>query len=436
MKIAIFGLGYVGCVSVACLADFGHEVTGTDINHTKVDLLNKGIATIIEKDIDKLVSKGWKSGRIMATNDYIDALRYSDISIICVGTPNGRLGHLDLCYIYRVAENIGDGLKNNNKFHVIIIRSTVLPGTNHRVGSIIEEHAGRKRGDGFEVVSNPEFLREGSAVHDFFNPAYTVIGTSSDRAFAIVKSLYKGVNAPVKRTSIKVAETIKMINNSFHALKVTFANEIGNLCKCLGVDSHEAMALFCEDKQLNLSSYYLKPGFAYGGSCLPKDLSALKLIAHDNYVNTPVIDAIDRSNENQKQMLVDLIVQKGIKKIGILGLSFKRGTDDLRNSPIVEVAEQLLGKGYELKIYDKNVYLSNLTGKNKEYINKHIPHLEELISDTLEAVTDHAELLIVAHNEKEFENLSSRHTGKFVIDLVRIAATTEEANENYEGICW
>ena len=286
MQISVFGLGYVGCVSVACLANDGHEVIGIDININKTNMINNGIPTIIEKDIDLLIKKGWDSGRIKATNDYETALQDTDVSIICVGTPNKKSGHLDLSNVFRVAENIGNGLIENKKFHVVIIRSTVLPGTNEKVGKIIENYSDKKRGKDFEIVSNPEFLREGTAIEDFYNPPFTVIGTYSERAFEIVKSIYRNVNAPVKKTSIEVAEIIKMVNNSFHALKVSFANEIGNICKTLNIDSHEVMNLFCEDIKLNLSSYYLKPGFAYGGSCLPKDLKALTMIAHDKYIET------------------------------------------------------------------------------------------------------------------------------------------------------
>jgi len=436
MKITVFGLGYVGCVSAACLADTGHNVIGIDVNATKINLINNGSPTVIEKDLDSLLKKGWGAGRIKATSNYETAVMDSDVSIICVGTPNNKPGHLNLGSIYQVTENIGEALVKNDKYHVIIIRSTVLPGTNEKVGLIIEEQSGKKRGKGFEVVSNPEFLREGSAVEDFYNPPFTVIGTSSERAFEIVKAIYRNVNGPIKRTSIKTAEMIKLVSNSFHALKVTFANEIGNICKQLEIDSSEVMKLFCEDKKLNLSSYYLKPGFAYGGSCLPKDLKALNMIAHDRYVETPVLSAIERSNDRQKQQLVDMIKENGTKKVGILGFSFKPGTDDLRNSPIVEVAEILLGKGYDVAVYDKNVRLSNLIGRNRQYINEKIPHLEKIITDNLDEVINRCELIVVANNEKEFADLPSRYPDLKIIDLVGIIADHEKARGNCQGICW
>jgi len=386
--------------------------------------------------LDSLLKRAWESGWIEATTDSEVALRESDVSIICVGTPPSKSGHLGITAVYKTAEHIGKGLATNHEFHVVIIRSTVPPGTNDKVARIIEEHSGKRRSSDFEVVSNPEFLREGTAIHDFYHPPYTVIGTSSERAFERVKTLYREVEAPVKWTSIQVAEMIKFVSNSFHALKVVFANEIGNICKPLDIDSHAVMDLLCEDKNLNLSAYYLRPGFAYGGSCLPKDLSALQLFAHDNYLNTPLINSIELSNSIQKKLLVEMIEAKGLRKLGILGLSFKPGTDDLRNSPIVEVTEALIGKGYDVRIYDKNVHYSKLTGRNRQYIDERLPHLAEIVSSDLDRVISHAELLVVANKEDEFTDLAMRHPEKFVIDLVRIRTDFVKRLDNYEGICW
>jgi len=413
-----------------------HHVVGVDVNISKVDLINAGSPSIVEEGIDQLIKKGWESGRIRATDDPEIALRHADVSMVCVGTPGDKNGKLDLSSVYAVAENIGTALARNDKFHVLLIRSTVLPGTNEKVGTIVEERSGRKRREDFEVVSNPEFMREGTAVKDFYNPPVTVIGTSCERAFEMVKSVYRNVDAPVRMTSIKVAETIKLVNNSFHALKVAFANEIGSICKQLGIDSHEVMDLFCKDRKLNLSSCYLRPGFAYGGSCLPKDLRALRLLAHDKYVDTPVINAIEPSNKSQKQRLVDMITDRGLKKVGILGFSFKPGTDDLRESPIVEVAEVLLGKGYDLKVHDKNVHFSNLIGRNRQYVNDRIPHLEKIITDDLDEVIGNSELIIVANKEEQYANLPSRYPGKDIIDLARIEGAFETTSERYEGFCW
>lgn len=434
MKIAIFGLGYVGCVSMGCLAKNGHEVIGVDINQTKINLINQGKPTIIENEMDVLIENGWKAGKLCATNDFKTALANADVSIICVGTPASLKKHLDLTHIYNVAVNIGRGLPTN-RFHVVAIRSTVLPGTNKRIGEIISKESGRKRSDDFEVVSNPEFLREGTAILDYYNPPFTAIGTDSRKAFEIMKAVYKDISGDIKQVSIKASEIIKLINNSYHALKVTFANEIGKICKFEGIDSHEVMRLFCLDTKLNLSSYYFKPGFAYGGSCLPKDLKALSLIAHDHYLKVPVIDAIDRSNELHKELLVAMILDKGLKNIGLLGLSFKPGTDDLRNSPLVDVAEILLGKGYNLRIYDKNVHISNLTGTNKEYIDSKIPHLSDLITNDLDSVISQSDLLVISQKEDGFKELLHRNPAKVIIDLVRL---TEEMNYpgEYHGICW
>jgi len=434
MNISVFGLGYVGCVSVACLSENGHKTIGVDVIPHKNNLINEGKATIIEKDIDELIQTNWKKGRISSTMDFKEAVMQSEISIICVGTPSDVNGHLNLNAIYETAEQIGKALSRKNDFHIVVIRSTVLPGTNKKIGEIITEFSGKKRNEGYAIVSNPEFLREGSAVEDFFNPPVTVIGSDSDRASKKIVEMYSSINTPIAETSIEIAELIKYVNNSFHALKVSFANEVGNICKKMNIDSHELMELFCMDKRLNLSSYYLKPGFAFGGSCLPKDLKAFKTMAHDFYLESPVLNSILDSNENQKKQALKLVLDRNSKKIGILGLSFKKGTDDLRYSPIVELVETLMGKGFSILIYDKNVNISMLTGTNKAYIDKHIPHLSELISDDLEKVIGNSETIIISHNEPEFKKVNSRYPDKYFIDLVKISDA--ETTDNYEGICW
>lgn len=433
MKISIFGLGYVGCVSLGCLAKNGHVTIGVDTDSSKVELINQGKPTIIEKDIDKIVEKQFELGRISATENYLDAVLKSDISIICVGTPSTNEGHLNLKYIYKVAEEIGEALKEKDSFHIVVIRSTVLPGTNKKVGELVEEYSGKIRNKGFTVISNPEFLREGSAVEDYYNPAITVLGGDHTDSLQIMEEVYKDVNAPVDFVDIDVAEIIKYVNNSFHALKITFANEVGNICKKLSIDSHKVMDLFCKDDHLNISPYYFKPGFAYGGSCLPKDLKGLRTLAHDNYIISPVIEAIEHSNNYQKKIAIELIESQGKKKIGILGLSFKADTDDLRYSPIVEVAEYFLGKGYELHIFDKNITISKLSGTNKEYIDTHIPHLSELITDNLDSVIEKSEVLIITHKIFGVEKFIKKFPKKYFIDLVRV---TDDKINNYQGICW
>ena len=302
MNISIFGLGYVGCVSLGCLAQNGHHVIGVDVNELKVNLINEGKATIIEKDIDTIIKEQRENNNISATLDHKSAVLNSDVTIICVGTPSTNNGHLNLDYINQTAKQIGEALKEKNLFHVIVIRSTVLPGTNKKAGEIISEVSGKKRNIDFAIVSNPEFLREGSAVEDYYNPAITVLGSDCDRAIKIVESVYDDIKAPIIKTDIEVAEIIKYVNNTFHALKICFANEIGNICKKMNIDSHKVMNIFCKDTHLNISPYYFKPGFAYGGSCLPKDLKALKTISHDNYLTSPIIESIHSSNENQKRI--------------------------------------------------------------------------------------------------------------------------------------
>ncbi len=434
MNVSIFGMGYVGCVSLACLAQNGHYVIGVDVIPSKIDLINQGKPTIIEKDIDILIAENWKNKRISATLNFKEAVLDTDVSIICVGTPSNSHGHLNLNAIYETAKQIGLALKEKDSFHVVTIRSTVIPGTNKKVGEIIEQHSGKKRNEAFAVVSNPEFLREGSAVKDYYNPPVTVIGTDNPKASQILAEMYNGIEAPIEETNIEIAELIKYVNNSFHALKVSFANEVGNICKNMGIDSHKLMKLFCMDDQLNLSPYYLRPGFAFGGSCLPKDLTAFKTLAHDFYLDSPVLNSIMDSNEYQKKRALKMILEKGVKRIGILGLSFKKGTDDLRYSPIVDLAENLLGKGFTLSIYDKNVNISKLTGTNKLYIDEHIPHLSELISDDLNAVVENSELIVISHNEPEFKCIDTRFPDKTFIDLVKIKEGISAGN--YEGICW
>ena len=435
MKISIFGLGYVGCVGAACLAKLGHHVIGNDVSENKVNLINQGKPTIIEADIDELIKEGHDKGLIEATMDYHYAVHNSEISFIVVGTPSSKEGHLNLNYIYGVARQIGEAMKDKHEFHIVAIRSTVLPGTNQKVGEIIAEASGKERGKDFTVVSNPEFLREGTAVKDYMEPPLTLIGTDSEVAEQKFRELYKDIPGEFISTEIKVAEMMKYVNNTYHALKIVFGNEVGNICKALDIDSHKVMEIFCKDKQLNISPYYFKPGFAYGGSCLPKDSKALRTLAHDLYVDVPVMNAIDPSNEIQKKIAVEIIESKGRKKVGILGLSFKAGTDDLRNSPIVDVAEALYGKGYEIHIYDKNVRVSQLTGTNADFIAAKLPHLHEIITDDLDAVCNKCDVLVITNKEKEFAEIPARYPHKCIVDLVRQFSELDY-DGNYEGISW
>jgi len=435
MKISIFGLGYVGCVGAACLAKLGHEVVGVDVNANKVRLINEGKPTIIEEGIGELCAEAHAAGRMRATTSASEAVAATDVSFIVVGTPSSKEGHLNLSYIFTVAERIGRALKDKDAFHVVAIRSTVLPGTNEKVGEIIERESGKHRNEDFAVVSNPEFLREGTSVRDYFHPPLTLVGTDNARAEQMFRELYKDIDAEFVSTDIKVAEIMKYVNNTYHALKIVFGNEVGNICKGLDIDSHKVMEIFCKDRQLNISPYYFKPGFAYGGSCLPKDMKALRTLAHDLYVDVPVIDSIHPSNERQKDNAVQTILAKGKRKVGILGLSFKSGTDDLRCSPIVDVVERLLGKGCEIRIYDKNVVVSELTGTNKDFIMAKIPHLQHFVTSDLDEVCRESDLLVVTNKEREFDGLLDRYPGKVVVDLVRQWREVDY-DGHYEGLSW
>lgn len=435
MNISFFGLGYVGCVGAACCAKLGHHVIGNDVSENKVNLINQGRPTIIEAEIDELVKEAHDKGLLEGTMDYHYAVHNSDVSFIVVGTPSSKEGHLNLKYIYGVARQIGEAMCDKEGFHVVAICSTVLPGTNKKVGEIIAEASGKKRGEGFTVVSNPEFLREGTAVQDYMNPPLTLIGTDDARAEAMFRELYKDIPGEFIATDIEVTEIMKYVNNTYHALKIVFGNEVGNICKALNIDSHKVMEIFCKDKQLNISPYYFKPGFAYGGSCLPKDSKALRTLAHDYYVDCPVINAINPSNEQQKKNAIEIIESKGMRKIGIFGLSFKAGTDDLRCSPIVDVAEALLGKGYEIRVYDKNVRVSQLTGTNADFIAAKLPHLHDIITDDLDAVASECEVLVITNKEKEFADIPAKYPHKVIVDLVRQFKELDYEG-NYEGISW
>ena len=435
MKISIFGLGYVGCVSAACCAQMGHQVIGVDVSENKVNLINQGRPTIIEENIAELIQKGHEEGRITATTDAEEAVLNSDLTFIVVGTPSTDDGHLNLDAIYSAAREIGAALRRKTQFHVVAIRSTVLPGTNREVGRILEETSGKKRGEAFAVVSNPEFLREGTAVYDYMNPSITLIGTDDKRAEQIMRELYADLPGEFVSTDIEVAEIMKYVNNTYHALKIVFGNEVGNICKALNIDSHKVMDIFCKDHQLNISPYYFKPGFAYGGSCLPKDSRALRTLAHDCYVEVPVINSIHPSNELQKKNALRIIESKGKRRVAILGISFKAGTDDLRCSPIVDVAEWLIGKGYEIRIYDRNVTESQKSGTNNDFIQAKLPHLHQVISDDLDAVCSACDVLVITNKEKEFLDLPERYPHKAIVDLVREYEQLDY-DGNYEGISW
>lgn len=437
MKISIFGLGYVGCVSLGCIAQNGHSVIGVDVNQNKVDFINTGRSPIIEKDIDTIIAEQNRLGHVSATTNPYNAILNSEVSFICVGTPSSPTGHLDMSYIWKVSEEIGKALKDKQDFHVIAIRSTVFPGTVNSITAIIEKISKKKVDEHFCVLSNPEFLREGCAVEDYFNPSFILIGGSNDQGIDKLKKLYAGINAPVVVTDIKTAELTKHVNNAFHALKVTFANEVGHICKGLGQDSHELMKIFCMDTKLNISPHYLKSGFAYGGSCLPKDLSALTTIAHDLYVECPILENIHKSNELSKIQVLKQIIDFKKHKIAFLGLSFKAGTDDLRESPIIDIIEQLIGKGFEVSIFDRNVHLSKLFGANKDYIMSKIPYVSKFITDNTESIISNAEVVVVVNKDLEYSSILNRMNHETIIyDFVNIDFENRQLMKNYTGIAW
>lgn len=437
MKISVMGLGYVGAVSAGCFAKEGHQVIGVDTSKTKIDIINQGKSPIIEKGLDKLIRIGVENKLLEATDDLEDAVMRTKISLICVGTPSQSNGSLDLKYIRRVCEQIGLAIKKKSDFHIVVVRSTILPGTMQGVVvKTLEESSGLTVGTDFGVCINPEFLRESSAIYDFYNPPKTVIGQIDDRSGDVVAKLYEKLDAPLIRTDLSTAEMVKYTDNVWHALKVGFANEIGNIAKAVGVDSHKVMDIFCEDKKLNLSAYYLRPGFAFGGSCLPKDVRALTYKAKALDLNLPILSAILPANNRQIERGFEMIISTGKKKVGILGFSFKAGTDDLRESPIVNVIERLIGKGIELKIYDKNVNLAAISGANKNYILDYVPHISKLMVDSIDKILDHSEVIVIGNGNKEHSSIINKiNENQLLIDFVRITEDFK-CRKNYEGVCW
>lgn len=435
MNVSVFGMGYVGCVSAACLARQGHFVTGVDINAAKVETIRRGESPIVEPGLAELIADVVRSGRLAATTDGAAAIGRTDVTLICVGTPGHPTGRLDTGYLERVSTEIGAALREKTTPHLVLVRSTVLPGTVEEIViPLLEEASGRTVGDGLAVCANPEFLRESTSIADFFDPPFTVVGGADDATAATLADLYDGVGGPVYHLETRAAEMVKYACNAFHGLKVSFANEIGNVCKALDIDSHRVMEVFCADTKLNISSAYLKPGFAFGGSCLPKDLRALVHRARHVDVEVPVLAASLDSNRLQLERATNMVLRAGHRRIGVLGLSFKDGTDDLRESPMVMLVESLIGKGMELSIYDRNVSRAGLIGANRAYLEATIPHIWSLMRGTVDEVIDSSETLVVGSRSAEVRALAQRN-GQVVIDLIRIfdGRTSDEA---YHGICW
>ncbi|MGE2834256.1 nucleotide sugar dehydrogenase [Mycobacterium sp. SMC-4] len=438
-SVSVFGLGYVGCVSAVCLASQGHRVIGVDINQQKIDALGRGASPVVEERLGDLAAEAVTRGALTVTGDTTTAVLHTELSLVCVGTPSAHGGGLSTRYLEQVTEDIGAALAHKTAWHVVVYRSTMVPGTcENLLIPRLEAASGKRAGVDFGVCVNPEFLREGTSVRDFFNPPKTVVGETDSRSGKTVLALYDGLPGRQFQVPIRVAEMTKYVDNSFHALKVGFANEIGAICSALALDSHEVMEIFLADTKLNISTAYLRPGFAFGGSCLPKDVRALTHTARRNDLDVPLLSNLLTSNESHMRRAVDMIMATGRHRVGIFGLSFKQGTDDLRDSPMLELAERLIGKGFEVKIYDPTVVLSRLTGANKTVISEQLPHIGELLTDDADAVFDHGELLVVGTRDPRVVDVIDRAgADRFIVDLVRLpGAENLRGTPNYQGIGW
>jgi len=437
ISISLFGLGYVGSVSAACFAHMGHKVTGVDISKTKVEMLSSGRSPIIEARMEELVAEASKACRLHATTDSIAAVLASDMSFVCVGTPSLRSGKLDLSHVEHVSREIGAALRQKSSFHTIVLRSTVLPGTTETLMvPAIEGASGKKAGSDFAVCYNPEFMREGSAVADFLQPPYTILGSQNPQHLAPLRELYKSVPAATFETPIRVAEMVKYVSNLYHAVKVGFANEVGTLCKHLGVEADQVTKIFLSDTKLNVSTAYLSPGFAFGGSCLPKDLRAITYRGKELDLALPLLESLMPSNAQHVDRGVEAVLRTGKRKIAMLGLSFKAGTDDLRESPQVQLIKRLLGEGCQVKVWDKDVSLGRLAGSNRQYIEEVIPHIGSLLSTDMPEVVRDAEVVVLGTKVEKSELAKLLTPNQRVIDLVNLDPSRRPQAASYEGICW
>jgi GDP-mannose 6-dehydrogenase len=437
MDISVFGLGYVGTVSAVGLARRGHRVIGVDIDRLKVDRIAQGISPVVEPGVADLLQSARAANLLSATTDAVAAVHGSELSLICVGTPSKPNGSANVEQVMRVVREIGEALRSKPAYHGVVIRSTAIPGTTDLAAEMIAQASGKTGGVGFGVAMNPEFMREGTSLEDFENPPYTVVGTCDPRLAEMLAEMYAGVRRPFYRVGSREAELLKYACNAFHAVKVTFANEIGAIGKRLGIDSHKVVDLLVADTKLNISPAYLRPGFAFGGSCLPKDLRAILYEAKQLDLSVPMLSAVATSNDEQIERVIRWVLAEKSRRIGVLGLSFKSGTDDLRESPIVHVVETLLGKGCELAVYDSNVNLARLVGANKSYIEREIPHVSLLMRGSVQEVVDHADVLLIANSGPGFrEALDTLRPDQKVYDLVRIMEDPDLSDDGYEGICW
>lgn len=439
MRVSIFGLGYVGAVAAACIADSGHEVIAIDTDPVKVKCIQDGRSPIVEPGLEDLIAKNVKSGKLRATLDCAEAVNNTDISMICVGTPSNADGSLKLDYVEAVCKEIGQIIKTKNEFHTVVLRSTCVPGTARNIAvPALEAASGKKAGKDFGFGNNPEFLRESTAIYDYYNPPKIVIGADDPRTAAAVAAIYEGIDAPEVVTDVAISEGVKYADNAWHAMKVGFANELGNILKELGVDSHKVMDIFFLDTKLNISKAYLKPGFAFGGSCLPKDVRAIRASGKKKGLNTPIFDSLLEANDEQVRRGIELIKRTGKKKIALMGLAFKAGTDDLRESPLVTLADLLIKEGFELTIYDPSVYeASQMAGANQKYIREGIPHISKNLVEKGEDLIAKADVFVIGNKGHDFAALLEKaDPSKIIIDLVRLNAEPIETRKTYTGICW
>ena len=438
MNISLFGLGYVGAVTATCLAELGHKVTGVEVSRDKVDMINDGKAPVVEPELQERIAAAVAGGMLSATDDSATAVLSSDVSIICVGTPSDGSGGVSLDAVEKVMTQIGTVLRGKRGAHTVVVRSTVPPGTTEtRLTPILEAASKRRIGRDLELCCNPEFLREGSALRDFYHPPFNIIGSPSEKGPLLIEEIYRDLQAPVIRTSCGIAESVKYVSNTYHALKITFANEIGSLLKAKGIDSRRVMEVFCQDRQLNVSAAYLLPGFAFGGSCLPKDTRALVRLGRTNDVKLPLLEQILASNETHVDRAYRMITDSGRRSVALFGLAFKPNTDDLRESPLVALAERLIGRGYPIRIFDRHVELSRLTGKNRDFIAREIPHLERLLAASPEQALDGTETIVIGHvGADELAAIEKHYDGQDLVDLAGIGSLQKMGGASYHGICW